>query len=198
MDAFPVFSIQEIAKQFQGFDWRRLVEWQDKGYLKKLRNSYYCFSDQRMEQFFLFYMANHLYRPSYVSLESALAYYGFIPEGVFQVISCSTLKNQRFDNSHGTFNYFHLKNSLYFGYRLLSWHEYHFALAEPEKALIDYLYLHPEIKQVTDLEARRWNILSIRDQIDRNKFDKYESYIGSLALSRRLALLKGLLDAATL
>ena len=45
MKSFPIFSVQEIEKQFPDFDSRRLVEWQAKGYIQKLRNRYYCFKD---------------------------------------------------------------------------------------------------------------------------------------------------------
>ena len=195
MNSFPIFSVQEIEKYFPQFDSRRLVEWQERRYLQRLRNRYYYFTDREIDEQFLFYSANRIYHPSYISLGSALSYYGFIPEGVFHVLSCSTLKNQKFVTNCGTFSYFHLKNALFFGYRLLHWKKYYIAIATPEKALIDYLYLHPDIKQVEDLVALRWNILAIRDTIDRGKLIEYEKYINSPTLSQRLALLKGLLDA---
>lgn len=196
MRSFPVFSVREIEKQFPGFDTRRLVEWQEKGYIQKLRNCYYYFTDQTIDQQFLYYIANQLYRPSYVSLESALAHYGFIPEGVFETISCTTLKSQRFETpaGTGTFVYHHLKRAMFFGYCLVPWKEYHYALAEPEKAIIDYLYLHPEVKATEDVEARRWNIFSIKEQIDTKKLAVYEKYIRSTVLSRRLNVLKEMLD----
>jgi predicted transcriptional regulator of viral defense system len=96
MALYPVFSVREIVKQFPGFDRRRLVEWQGKGYIQKIKNSLYCFADRKTEEPFLYFTANTLYQPSYVSLESALSCYGFIPEGVFQIISCSSRKTQTF------------------------------------------------------------------------------------------------------
>lgn len=195
MNSFPIFSVQEIEKQFPGFDSRRLVEWQQRQYLQRLRNRYYYFTDREIDEQFLYYSANRIYRPSYISLESALSYYDFIPEGVFCVLSCSTLKNQKFETALGTFSYFHLKNALYFGYRLMPWKRYYIAIASPEKALIDYLYLHPDIKTDEDLVALRWNILAISDTIDRGELIRYEKYISSPTLSKRLSLLKGLLDA---
>ena len=56
--AFPNFSAREIEKHFPGFDSRRLVEWQEKGYIQKLRNRYYYFSDQYIDEPFLYYTAN--------------------------------------------------------------------------------------------------------------------------------------------
>jgi predicted transcriptional regulator of viral defense system len=103
MQQFPVFSVREIEKHFPRFDSRRLVEWQQKDYIQKLRNRYYRFTDYPLNEEGLFYCANTIYKPSYVSLESALSIYGFIPEGVFQITSCTTLKTSRSFYHHSRF-----------------------------------------------------------------------------------------------
>jgi predicted transcriptional regulator of viral defense system len=197
MKSFPVFSVIEIEKHFPGFDKRRLVEWQKKGYIQKLRNKYYTFFNREFESQFLFFVANHLYRPSYVSLETALARYGFIPEQVFQVISCSTLKSKRFDTPNGTFVYHRIKPSMYFGYTLAAWNNKYYTIADPEKTIIDYLYLHHEIHDTTDIEMLRWNPVAINERIDRKILESYERYIKSPALSKRLLILKRYVDAAS-
>lgn len=194
---FPNFSVRDIEKNFPGFDSRRLVEWQEKGYIKKLRNRYYYFSDQDLTDPFLYYTANDLYRPSYVSLESALSRYNIIPEGVFRITSCTTRKTNSFNTPAGDFSYRHLKRSLFFGYYLEKWGDHRYAFAEPEKTLIDYLYLHPEVKELEDIESLRWNSLEIKNQISMEKLNTYEAYIDSTALSYRLETLKTFLDAAT-
>ena len=195
MKPFPVFSIREIDKQFPGFDTRRLVEWQAKGYILKLRNRYYCFFDKESDERLLYKIANVIYRPSYVSLETALARYGFIPEGVFQIVSCTTLKTQTFATPLGDFVYRHVKPKLFIGYRPEPCQDYHCAIAEPEKTLIDYLYLHPEIQAVEDLITLRWNQLAINEQIMMEKLTVYEALISSPALSRRLKILREFLHA---
>ena len=194
MKLFPLFSVQEIKKNFPGFDSRRLVEWQKKGYIKKLRNRYYCFSDKKIDEPFLYYTANDLYRPSYVSMESALSYYGFIPEGVFQITSCSTLKTNSFNTPVSKFSYRHIKPLLFFGYKLKSKNNYRYAIAEPEKTLIDYLYLHSEIKEIADIRALRWNP-SVSISMD--VISRYETFIDSPALTKRLSILKSFLNVNT-
>jgi len=194
MKAFPNFSIREIEKHFPGFDSRRLVEWQEKGYIQKLRNRYYFFSEQEVNEPFLYFTANKLYRPSYVSLESALSGYGFIPEGVFHITSCTTLKTNSFNTPVGNFSYRHLKPSLFFGYQLEEWNDHRYAMADPEKTLIDYLYLHPGVKETDDIEALRWNASEINSRISMQTLNSYEAYINSPALSRRLNTLKTYLD----
>ncbi len=195
MKIYPVFSIREIEKRFPGFDNRRLNEWQKKGYIQKLRNQYYCFTDRVTEEPALYYAANTIYRPSYVSLETALAWYGFIPEGVFQVVSCTTRKTQSFETPRGRFLYRHLKESLYFGYRLEQWKAHYFLIADAEKTLIDYLYLHPDVQEVLDIEGLRWNAIAINEQVSMKKLEAYDASINIPALSRRMALLKEFLHA---
>jgi predicted transcriptional regulator of viral defense system len=197
MNVFPVFSVREIEKHFPGFDSRRLVEWQDKGYIKKLRNRYYYFSEQTITEPFSYYTANEIYRPSYISLESALSHYNVIPEGVFQITSCTSRKTNSFQTPAGNFAYRHLKPSLFFGYRLEKWGNHRYAIAEPEKAVIDFLYLHSELKETEDIEALRWNTEEIKRQISVEKLNNYETYIGSSALSWRLTNLKSYLDVIT-
>lgn len=194
MNTFPVFSTNEIEKYFPGFDSRRLVEWQEKGYIQKLRNRYYFFTGNSVNEQYLFFSANELYSPSYVSLESALSWYGFIPEGVFQITSCSTRKTQTFDTPLGNFSYRHIKPALFFGYQLEKWNNHHFAIAEPEKTVIDYLYLHHEIGDPDDLESLRWNTTEINKSLSMEKVDKYASHIGSKALQKRLTILKEFLN----
>lgn len=195
MNAFPVFSIREIEKHFPGFDSRRLVEWQDKGYIQKLRNRYYFFTGNSVNERYLFFAANKLYSPSYVSLESALSWHGFIPEGVFQVTSCSTRKTQSFETPLGSFTYRHIKPTLFFGYQLEEWNNHHFVIAEPEKTVIDYLYLHHEIGDPDDLESLRWNSAEMNNSLSMEKIDLYASHIDSKALIKRLKLLKEYLNA---
>lgn len=190
MKPFPCFSIREIEKHFPGFDSRRLVEWQEKGYIKKLRNRYYCFSDQQIDESFLYFTANELYRPSYVSLESALSHYGFIPEGVFQVTSCTSLKTNSIETPVGTFSYRRIKPSLFFGYQLKQWGNHRYAVAGPEKTLIDFLYLHSEITGTDDIESLRWNALHINNRISMDQLNRYAAFINSPALSHRLNTLK--------
>jgi len=197
MKSFPVFTRCEIQKYFPNFDSRRLVEWQHKGYITKLRNRYYCFADTTIDEHFLYYVSNTIYEPSYLSLETAFSYYGFIPEGVFQLTSCTTRKTKSFQTPVGTFSYRHIKPSLFFGYQLVDWNNYRFAIAEPEKSILDFLYLHSEVKEVVDIHSLRWNPQEIANSINMSKLNTYESHINSPTLSQRVSLLKEYLYANT-
>ncbi|TVR33498.1 MAG: hypothetical protein EA390_03955 [Balneolaceae bacterium] len=197
LQKFPVFSVREVEKHYPGFDSRRLVEWQQKGYIQKLRNRYYRFTDQEINEGYLFYCANEIYSPSYVSLESALSLYGFIPEGVFQITSCTTLKTNAFETPIGHFSYRSVKSDLFFGYHLQQWNDHHYAIAGPEKTILDYLYLHNEIENFEDFESLRWNAAEIVNRISMEKLDAYVNHIGSKALKSRVNHLKNYLNANT-
>ncbi len=142
LEPFCVFSVREIYKQFDDFDRRRLVEWQKKGYIIKIRNGYYCFSDWENVKDFRFFVGTKINNPSYISLESALSWYGFIPEGVFQITLCTTLKTNEFNTPVGNFSYKHLKPEMFYGYHLKDFKEYHYPFAFQRKLFwIIYIYI---------------------------------------------------------
>jgi hypothetical protein len=84
-------------------------------------------------------VANHILGPSYVSVETALAYYGFIPERVYEVSSMTTKAARTFNTPVGTYSYTKLPLPYYaFGIRQVKLADDQFALiASPEKAICD-------------------------------------------------------------
>lgn len=63
-----------------------LTRWQKKGYLKKIRSGFYRLTNRPIKgEADLFFIANRIYTPSYISLQPALRWYNFIPEGVFTI-----------------------------------------------------------------------------------------------------------------
>lgn len=182
---FPVFSRKDIEKTFQNFDNKNLVNWQRKGYITKVRNNFYIFSDKKKDEVLLFHLANSIYVPSYISLESALSYYQIIPEGVYSMTSVSTLKTNQFETQLGNFNYAHVKKELFFGYRIIAENEIRYKIATLEKTILDYLYLHPTIKNQEDIEALRWN-KDLLEKIDRQLLEGYLSLFKSTVLERKV------------
>ena len=189
MEVFRVFSTQDIYKAFPHFNSRRLVEWQAKNYLQKLSNKWYCFAKMERSEFTQFRVANLLCKPSYISLESAFDYYGLIPESSFSTTSVTTKKTSHFENDRGNFTYQSIKNSLFFGYKTIYSSSQPILMAEFEKAILDYLYLHPEIQTVADIEALRFNA-DVLGGIDWEKFAIYLSLFDSRALEKRVRVFK--------
>lgn len=185
LSAYPVFSLKEVNKLIPKFNRIQLDRWEKKHYLKKIKRGFYCFTPQDFNRDFLFYTANKIYAPSYVSLEIALKYYGLIPEEIFQITSVSTKKTTRFKTSVGNFSYRHIKPSLYWGYWLMDFEEKKWRLAEPEKALLDYLYVNPKLKTANDFEGMRINVDEFKLQVNLEKFKKYLEAFNNKQLFKR-------------
>lgn len=85
-------------------------------------------------------IANVLYKPSYLSFEYAMAKYGIIPESPYNLTSATTNPTRVFSTDHQAFSYFTIKRDAYTGYYLDTTGGRKALIAEPEKALVDYLY----------------------------------------------------------
>ena len=107
------------------------------GLFIKLRNNFYMLKDSSPS---LYSIANKLYQPSYISLESALSHYGIIPEVVYTITSVTTKPTREFKTPRSVFSYQRVKKSIFSGYSPVSIEGSVVLLAEPEKALADYLY----------------------------------------------------------
>ena len=107
------------------------------GLFIKLRNNFYQLSDSSPS---LYEIANRLYQPSYISLEKALSHYHIIPETVYTITSISTKPTRVFVNPRGTFSYQQIKKSTFTGYSSRQIEGVLVLMAEPAKALADYLY----------------------------------------------------------
>ena len=154
---FTVFSLHDILQVDQSFHRRRLNEWQSKGYIRKVIKGFYIFSDLVLNENVLFEVSNRIYKPSYISLESALSYYHLIPESVYSVTSVSTRRTYKFITSITEFSYRTVRPDLYFGYVVQAYNQKAFKIAQPEKAIVDYFYLNPYLKNENDFESLRLN-----------------------------------------
>lgn len=123
----------------------QLSRWVRSGRLLQLRRGVYALPEQyRARAPHRFEVANLLVRPSYVSLESALAFRGLIPEAVFTTTSVTTARAGEYDTTLGTFGYQHIAPVSFWGYtaeRLPGGAEAF--IARPEKAFLDLVHLRP-------------------------------------------------------
>lgn len=93
-------------------------------------------------------IANHIYGPSYVSMESALRYYGLIPEQVYIVRSMTINRSKKFENPIGNFEYITV-NEKYYPIGIAQQtveNKYTFLIASPEKALCDMITATPRLR----------------------------------------------------
>lgn len=124
---------------------RQLSRWTKVGRLYQLRRGLYALAPpfQKIKPH-PFLIANRMVRASYVSCQSALAYYDLIPEHAPVTTSVTTARPVSWDTPVGAYEFRHIKTDLFHGYRLIELNRGQRAfVASPEKALLDLVYLQP-------------------------------------------------------
>ena len=185
--ALPAFNLNDVRKLDPGFHRQQLNDWHNQGYIEPLAGGYYLLADRAMDEMYLFMLANKIYEPSYVSLESALAYYEVIPETVFGVTSVSSRKTKQYESTWGVFSYRSVKSQYMIGYQVIENSPgSKFKIACLEKAVLDYLYLNSEIQSLADFEGLRWNRMQLHGLLNRSIFAKYVNIYDKRALESRV------------
>lgn len=189
---FPLacFTIHQLYAWKPGFDRNNLTRWLKKGYLVRLRQGYFAFPEYKGKHDYTLYFANRIYRPSYISLHTALAFYGIIPEAVVQITSITSLKTASFTNDFGEYSYLSVKERLMFGYELKPVaNQLAIQFATAEKALLDLLYLYPFYNTEHEVEALRLDEDYLRNELKKELLLEYATTFQSKALDRRAKLL---------
>jgi len=111
----------------------------------RVRRGLFCLADRyRREPIHAFELAQRILGPSYISLESALAHHGWIPEAVYTITSVSAKRSRDFDTPIGRFSYTRVPQDPFFA--AVQREELRdgvcFFVASPLKALADYVYSH--------------------------------------------------------
>lgn len=141
---YPLFKLEDIFKWFPDAKKQSTLNqvnfWIQKGWLESIKRGVYKLKDFETKDPFI--IANFIYTPSYISLESALNCYGIIPDIPFGTTSVTIKKTKEFKTeNYGVFYYSHTKSDLFFGYKaVLAEGNYSYNIAFPEKALFDYFY----------------------------------------------------------
>lgn len=148
---FPDESKQQINVQLARFVKSEV--------LIRLKRGLYVYSHSQIDEFVL---ANFVYRPSYVSLESALNYYGIFPDVTGNVTNISPVTTKTIKTSRGIFMYSKIANNLYFGFNPIkdAGSQYFYLIADAEKAILDYIY----VRNMRNLTEQRLD-LGILDRI---------------------------------
>ena len=174
------FSSQPISHQLLMSllkDYKRpndkIAKWLKQGQLISLKRGLYVWDSQNLPE--LFSIANVLSAPSYVSAESALSYWGLIPEQTFTVVSMALNATKNFQNELGNFEYKKLPFPYYsFGIVREKFRENQFALmASPEKALSDKIIITSGILFRSASSAKSYLIENLR--IDREQLQKLDT-----------------------
>ena len=162
---------------------RQLTRWVDAGHLLQLRRGVYVVAEPyRKQEPHPFNVANRLKAASYVSLQSALSHYGFIPEHVPTVTSVTTGRPEALDTPLGSFLFRHIDKRLFFGYQSIATPDGRGAFAAtPEKAILDLVYLTPGGDSIAYLNELRLQKL---EDLDEQRLIHLAQRIGSAKLVR--------------
>jgi predicted transcriptional regulator of viral defense system len=137
-----------------------------KYYLEKAR------VNQKMSSYSEF-LANNIYRPSYLSLEYVLYENNMLTEVPINYTSVAMNKTANFTNSLGNFFYQKIKKDLFVGFFIELKDDYLVGKATKAKALFDFLYLRKSILvNKESIQELRLN-MSVFGSKDKKEFERY-------------------------
>lgn len=192
---FGYFSYQDVATLFPdsankryGLIKRAITD----GHILHIRRGLYCLAPKyRKTKINLYALAQHIYGPSYVSLETALSWHGWIPEAVYTLTSSAFGKSNEFSTPLGEFSYTRVPQNIFY-----TGVERHideagdvFFIASPVKALADYVYVHK--KDWAGLEPAIKSLRIEPEEIESVGSDEMEVLIENYTSRRVRAFLDG-------
>ena len=188
---YACVSTEQVLAAFPNFDRGNYLTWLGKGYIKRLRRSWYAFADVANKPGIGEYFAGKIYSPSYLSCEHVRAPAALLPDAVVHCTSVTTLNTSSFKNDFGEFSYRSVKPQLMFGYGVEHVGDgLPVNVATPAKALCDFLYLNSQYDTPEEIEALRLDA-DVLEEISRDSaLDGVVSRFGSRALVRRIKLVK--------
>lgn len=144
---FNIANQQTLYKKIQRLEKEKIIQ--------KLINGKYRFLFGTINDFTL---ANFLYQPSYLSLESALSFHGIITGFPYQKTSITIKKTRNFKVDGKDFQYSQISQKLFWGYEKKE----NFLMANKEKSLLDYIYFG--LKGLRNLSFDEFDLTGINKQ----------------------------------
>ena len=162
------------------------------GEVMRIHRGLYCLAAKYLwQKVDPFVLAQRIYGPSYISLETAVSYHGWIPEAVYAVTSVSLNRSREFDTPLGHFSFTRVPQATFYSeVTHVEKDADSFMLASPLKALADYVYVHKRdwtsaSPVVGSLRVEEDMLATIEDE----EFDRIGGNYSSLRVRR---FLKGL------
>jgi predicted transcriptional regulator of viral defense system len=142
-----VFSAEDVANLIPGTDDKRyglVKRAMVTGEILQIRRGLYCLAPKYLKRKIdPLILAQRIYGPSYISLELALSWHGWIPEATYSITCASMKKSNTFDTPIGRFYYTRVpQKSFYAGVERLEKDDNVIFMARPIKALADYVYVY--------------------------------------------------------
>ncbi|MFA6293946.1 MAG: hypothetical protein WC637_19315 [Victivallales bacterium] len=158
-----------------------------------IRRGLYCLAPKyQKKKINLHALAQHIYGPSYVSLESALSWHGWIPEAVYTLTNVSSGKSKEFNTPLGAFSYNRVPQKIFYAgvERLADEEGDVFLMASPIKALADYVYVKK--KDWAGIKPASESLRIELEEFESIALDEIDSLIENYTSQRVRKFLKGL------
>lgn len=142
------------------------------------------FSKNKSDISYLFYLANVIRTPSYVSSWAALQYYNLTTEATHTITSVTPKVTRNYQTKAGNFAYQSIKKELFSDYSLTRG-KFNFFIASPAKALFDLLYFKTHQFRGRSTEDIKKLVEELRidiDEIDKAEQDKFYEMIKRISL----------------
>lgn len=176
-----IFSLSDLRKLLRiekdNTAYKQVEGLIEAGVLSRIAKGYYYLAIDKPSDFAI---ANILCRPSYISMESALNYYGILIQTPQEISSVTPLLTKRMKSVERDFLYHHLDQKYYTDYQKTN----DFVIATPEKALIDTIYFAALRGSIVPIEEM------LLDQIDRRKTKEKAKKIANLAFQKYFSSFK--------
>ncbi|MFH1776353.1 MAG: hypothetical protein ABH952_02165 [Candidatus Omnitrophota bacterium] len=173
---YEVFSYEDLLSFYPDENKYNLTKmiyrWKNKGWIYSLKRGLYELTYPRDFIIPDLYVANKLYSPSYVSMETALSNYSIIPEVSIAVTSLTTKPTRTFKNKHGLFYYRTVKPHVFTGYYIEQLSTFPILIAEPEKAFIDYVYFKTYRNKKFSFKDERFD-REVISRLNKKKISRY-------------------------
>lgn len=184
-DYFTIADLEKITGLSRPSLKVALSRFVEKAVLIRLKRGVYAQADTSLN---LARVANQLYYPSYLSFESALSYYGILSQAPYTQTFATIKPSKKITLGETSIEFRQIKKSLFFGYSFKD----KIYIAEPEKALLDQLYMASLGKaslNIEELDLRKIKMAALNlymRQFPENLKDKIKNirqYIGSAAIT---------------
>lgn len=150
---FTSLEFQRITGAASKVGTQKLLErYTSRGIFTRLKNGLYALSERKPSEWAI---ANRVYAPSYISTETALSHYGIIPETIYAITSVTSKITRNFTIGEKNFVYRKIKLEAFSGYLPIPIDDTVILIAEPEKAIADFIYF-VFLRHIEMNERIRW------------------------------------------
>lgn len=164
-----LFGINDAKKVFatskDNTVYKLLQRLEKKNIIKRIENGKYLFSFTEVSDFEI---ANFLFSPSYISLESALSFYGILSQFPYTITSVTSKKSKRVVYEDKEYEFVHIESKYFYSFLKKD----KFLIASPEKALIDMLYFMA--KKLRSIPVEELDLSKINKKYLVNMAKRYE------------------------